>query len=126
MKEPSLSKKNNRKIGQFYEDVAVSYLIEKGYEILERNYQMRMGEIDIIAKKDKRIVAFEVKYRKTGRYGTPSMAVTKEKQWHISKVFAYYLLSHKLSFEAPYRFDVLGISGDNEITHIENAFDFME
>lgn len=126
MKETSVSKKNNRKKGKFYEELAVSYLMEKGYVILHRNYQVRLGEIDIIAKKDGVTIAFEVKYRRTDKFGSPSMAVTRMKQWRISKTFLYYLMSENLSFEASYRFDVLGINGLGEVTHIKNAFDYIE
>lgn len=126
MKERTGFLRNTRRLGGFYEEVATSYLVGQGYEVLEKNFQTRMGEIDIIAKKENVLVAFEVKFRSSGKFGSPLMAVTKKKQWHISKTFAYYILCHNLSFEAPYRFDVLGITGDGKIKHIENAFEYME
>lgn len=115
---------NKRKIGSDYEEMAVSYLKEKGYEILERNFQAKLGEIDIIAKKGEVIVAFEVKYRSSNRYGSPQVAVTKKKQQHISRVFMLYILKNKLSLDRPYRFDVLALTKDGEIKHIENAFEY--
>lgn len=126
MREVRESKSNNRKLGRCYEEVAVKYLIKEGYEILERNYILRSGEIDIIAKKDEVMVAFEVKYRSSTKFGLPSMAVNSSKQRKISKTFAYYLYVNHYSFENPYRFDVLEILADEEIHHIENAFDYVE
>lgn len=119
------AKRNNRKLGKCYEEIAMEYLIKHGYKILEKNYQMRSGEIDLIVQKEEVVVAVEVKYRSSCKFGCPSMAVNYEKQKKISKTFAYYLYSNHYSFENPYRFDVLEILADGEIHHIENAFDYV-
>lgn len=105
--------------------MAVNYLKKAGYEILARNYLIKSGEIDIIAKKDGIVAAIEVKYRSSTRYGTPFTAVTKTKQKSISKTFMHYLFANKLSFDEPYRFDVLSITADERVEHLENAFDFI-
>jgi len=52
---------NTREIGSKYEDKSVEILIKNSYKVLERNYQNRFGEIDIIAEKNKEIVFIEVK-----------------------------------------------------------------
>ena len=52
---------NTREIGNKYEDKSVETLIKEAYKILERNYQNRFGEIDIIAEKNKELVFIEVK-----------------------------------------------------------------
>lgn len=105
--------------------MAISYLVNNGYFILERNYQIKSGEIDIIARKDSIIVAIEVKYRSSEKYGAPSMAVTKTKQRHISKTFSHFIYTHRFPFDSAYRFDVIGIRKNGEIEHIENAFDYI-
>ena len=61
---------NKRGRGSFYEDVCVEYLIKNGFDILHRNYRCKLGEIDIIAKKDDIIRFIEVKFR-----GSDSMAL---------------------------------------------------
>ena len=60
---------NTREIGHKYEDKSIETLVKEAYKILERNYQNRFGEIDIIAEKNKEIVFIEVKYRKTNKFG---------------------------------------------------------
>ena len=54
---------NKRQVGTQYESMAVQYLTEAGYHILERNFRCRTGEIDIIAKDGAYLVFVEVKYR---------------------------------------------------------------
>ena len=115
---------NNRKKGEAYEDVAASYLSSKGYSILDRNYRKRGGEIDIVAQKDMVLVFCEVKYRRNLRSGNPLEAVDFRKQQKISRMAAHYLLSRGHSLEEQIRFDVIGISGDGMISHIENAFEY--
>ena len=55
---------NTRVIGAFKEDIAISYLEENGFKIIERNFKCKIGEIDVIAKKDEVIRFIEIKYRK--------------------------------------------------------------
>ena len=59
---------NKRAIGNIGEELAVKFLIKKGFKIVQRNYHCRIGEIDIIASRDSRIAFFEVKYRKYSAY----------------------------------------------------------
>jgi putative endonuclease len=112
---------NNRQKGNRGEDLAVSYLITGGMQIICRNYRTRRGEIDIIGKHDGYLVFVEVKYRKSLRKGAPEEAVTPAKQRTICKTADYYRLSHSVPVTTPIRYDVLAITGDN-ITWYQNAF----
>lgn len=112
---------NKRQTGASYEIKAEEYLIEKGYRILERNFQNRSGEIDIIAKDGECFCFIEVKYRTTNDFGSPFEAVDIRKQKQIRKIAEYYLMKQKLNEWTPCRFDVIGFVGE-EMTHIENAF----
>lgn len=103
------------------EAIAKDYLINKGYTILETNYNSKIGEIDIIAKIDKTIVFVEVKARQSLRYGHPREAVNYYKQQKIRNVAVGYLKFKGLYEKVNMRFDVVDILGD-EITHIQNAF----
>ena len=118
--EKTNSKERNYIIGKYYEDLATYYLTEKGYEIIERNFDTDRGEIDIICKNDEFMVFVEVKYRKSGRYGLPREAVTYAKQKKIRKAASYYIAVNKIR-NMDFRFDVIEIIKD-EITHLENAF----
>ena len=83
---------NKRAVGTAYEKLAGEYLRQQGYEILEYNFRCRMGEVDIVAKDGEYLVFVEVKYRSSGRSGSPLEAVDRRKQRIISKVASYYCL----------------------------------
>ncbi len=105
--------------GKTGEDRAEEFLKNKGYEILERNYHSRYGEIDIIAKKNGCVVFIEVKTRKSTAYGRPCEFVTPKKMEKIIKTAMIYLKNQEVEM----RFDVIEVYTKNwEIEHIENAF----
>lgn len=116
---------NKRAVGTAYEKAAGAYLETQGYQILEYNFRNRWGEIDIVAREGRCFVFVEVKYRKDGRAGSALEAVTFQKQKKISRVAAYYLLSHGLSLEIPCRFDVVAVEGE-QMRLIQNAFSYRE
>ncbi len=119
--------KYKKTIGNLGEDAAVKYLKRKRYIILERNFNVHGGEIDIIAKKGDYVVFVEVKTRSTDGYGTGAEAVNYAKQQHIIRAAQVYML--KLG-NVNGRFDVLVVNGTmngkklkvEKIEHIENAF----
>ena len=108
-------------IGKIGEDYVCSYLEKSGYTIVSRNYRIKGGEIDIIARYNGVIIFLEVKFLTTSVYGSPLEAVNWRKQSQIRKVAQFYLMRHGLSEWTPCRFDVIAFEGD-EMTHIENAF----
>ena len=112
---------NKRAIGKKIEDSTIKYLEDCGYQILERNYQIISGEIDIIARESSYLVFLEVKYRKNKSMGYAQEAVTIHKQRKIIQTAKHYLLTHGISFDVPCRFDVVAVNG-SEITVIKDAF----
>lgn len=108
-------------IGLKGEVEAKEYLQGAGYEILETNYKNKIGEIDIICKKDGVLVFVEVKRRESVKFGYPREAVNYRKQQKIRNVASGYLKYKNLYEKCPVRFDVVDLIGDN-LTHIENAF----
>ena len=112
-------------LGSRGEQLAVEYLIDRGYTILHRNYRRKFGEIDIIARHQKTLVFAEVKTRSSTLFDTPAAAVTLKKQQQISRVAEDYLARNNLHDRAA-RFDVLSVILRGEeavIDHITNAFD---
>ena len=113
----------NPSLGKIGEELAAQYLIEKGYQILERNWRAYRREIDIIAIDGKDIVFVEVKTRQDDEYGTPEMAVNRQKRAHIYAAASGYYYEHKVGLDV--RFDVIAIlyhDGKPEINHIVDAF----
>ena len=112
---------NKRETGSRYESMAAAFLEQQGFQILERNYRDRRGEIDLIAKDANCLVFVEVKYRKDARNGYQEEAVGYDKQQRIRHTAEYYLYRHGLGENTVCRFDVVSILG-TEIRLIRDAF----
>jgi putative endonuclease len=112
-------------IGKVGEDLAEEFLVNKGYEIIQRNYRYGHGEIDIIASDRETLVFIEVKTRNNLEFGPPELAVTKSKQRQIRKIAESYLFEKEIK-DTDCRIDVIGIllikNQDPHINHIVNAF----
>ena len=115
---------NKRARGTLGEEVAVDYLVKKGYRILERNFRFERGEIDIVAEENGVLVFVEVKTRHSKSVGDPEDAVTIGKRDQLRKVAEGYLFKHNIDGREC-RFDVVAVerlSSQVHIRHIENAF----
>ncbi len=119
-----------KELGAKGEEIAVRYLKNRGYKIVERNYRIRLGEVDIIAEQDDDLVFIEVKTRSGTLFGSPFESVTARKQKQLSKVALEYI-SKRGCHDRPARFDVVGIefqkgskkNQDAVIELLQNAFD---
>ncbi len=124
-----------QKLGKWGEELAVEYLIERGYSIMGQNVRTPYGEIDVIAQQQeppcgesppRAVVVFvEVKTRSSTAYGFPEEAVTREKRAHMLAAAQGYLQIHPELLDG-WRIDVIAIqrSGSKsapEITHFENV-----
>ncbi len=114
-----------KRLGQEGEDLAAGFLRKKGYQLVERNYRCKTGEVDLIAL-DRNVVVFvEVKTRSDHSFGSPFEAVEARKQRKMIQAARYFLHEHRLD-QRDARFDVVGISWQGErpvVEHIENAFE---
>lgn len=99
---------------------AKEFLQKKGYKILDTNFTTKIGELDIIASRDKLLVIVEVKRRRSLRHGYPREAVTACKQTQIIRLTQWYMQEKQLH-DRQVRFDVIEIVG-HTLLHIENAF----
>lgn len=104
-----MSEKSRKEVGRRYEKVAAKCLQAEGYEILERNFFCRQGEIDLIAREGEFLVFVEVKYRRDLSQGDPMEAVDERKRRRIARAASYYLWKRGLSEDTPCRFDVVAL-----------------
>ena len=96
--------------GKYGEDLACVYLKKIGYKIVERNFRIRGGEIDIIAIDKQTLVYVEVKTRSSHRFGLPEEAVTYRKINFLTRAAKFYRNSEKhLNLPKLERIDVLAI-----------------
>ena len=96
------------------------YLIKNGFDILHRNYRCKLGEIDIIAKKDDIIRFIEVKFRGSGSYGSALEAVDFRKQRRIMRAASWFLNEYGLN-DAQCSFDVMTVE-NNEARYYFNCY----
>lgn len=82
--------KNNKPSGNYGEDLACEYLNNQGYQILQRNYLIRGGEIDIVAKDGEYLVFVEVKARWSHEYGLPQESITSRKIKALLRTARFY------------------------------------
>lgn len=117
----SKNKKNNRETGNRHELQAVAFLTDRGYVILEKNYQRRTGEIDLIAKDGGYLVFVEVKFRSKERERRSGGSRRRKEKSRIAGAARYYLLTRGYGEETPCRFDVVAVLED-EVRLIQDAF----
>jgi len=84
-------KKWNYQKGKTGEDIAVNFLIKKGYRIIKRNLQNRFGEIDLITAIPKVLVFVEVKLKIGNAFGSPEEMITPTKIKQIRRMAELYL-----------------------------------
>lgn len=116
----------SRQTGDLGEQLTAQYLVKNNYEIIERNYITRYGEIDIIARIDDIIVFVEVKTRKNADFAQAQEAVSNSKQRKIELTALLWLQKHGV--ELCSRFDVVEIYINKtdktyKVNHLIGAFD---
>ena len=118
-----------RRLGQLGEKLAAEHLVRRGFEIVERNYRTRWGELDIVAFDGRTLAFCEVKSRRVspGR-GSPFDALHVPKRAQVRKMAGSWLIDR---VDRPYadvvRFDAIGVTFSRdgrliEIEHLEGAF----
>lgn len=111
-------------IGKRGEDLSTEYLKKKGYKILDRNFQGRQGEVDIICLKDKTLVFVEVKTRRSAQFGTPLEAIRHAKISAIEITGQLYKSQHP-ELPETMRIDAVAVElgEDGKATNIEHIED---
>ena len=115
-------------LGALGERLAAEHLERQGYRILERKFRCRMGEIDLIARRENELVFTEVKLRKDASHGEAREFVTASKQRKLLLTAEYYLAARPWAQELQARFDVIevyaprGTEENCSVCQLENAF----
>ncbi|MDY0781206.1 YraN family protein [Tenacibaculum sp. IB213877] len=116
----------HNELGKKGEQLAIDFLIEKGYTIVERNYRYQKAEIDIIAQKEEVLAVIEVKTRSTDYFGNPEEFVNPKKIKLLTLAMDNYVTEKDVDVEV--RFDIIAITkitADFKIEHIKDAFLFF-
>ncbi|RYV51778.1 YraN family protein [Pengzhenrongella frigida] len=95
-------------VGRYGEKVAAGYLADAGWEVLDRNWRGRDGELDIVARRAGALIVVEVKTRRGLGYGHPAEAVTPRKLARLRRLTAQWLAAHDVR-PAFIRIDVIAV-----------------
>lgn len=114
----------HNEIGSMGERIAVDFLLEKNYQILDTNWVCGHKEVDIIAKDGDTIVFVEVKTRKSSYLVEPEATVDAYKRRHL--IWAANSYVNRFQYDNDVRFDIISIviynNDEKRIEHIEDAF----
>ena len=115
------TKEENYHKGKYGENMAKEYLIKKGFEFIEANFENKIGEIDLIMSDKDWLVFVEVKYKSDDRLGIPEEMINQHKIWQVKRTAESYLYENKQMAKAfeKYRIDAVCILG-KEIRYYEN------
>ncbi len=116
---------NSKKTGTQGEELAQQYLSKQGLTLIEKNFNCRLGEIDLIMQEGEYLVFIEVRIRHNQRFASPMESITYNKQQKSSKTAQFYLQQHHLIDKVPCRFDAVAVnlkSAQPSFEWIKNAF----
>lgn len=116
-----MPKTTGRTLGEAGERRAADWYRRNGYEVVERNWRCRDGELDLIVRKARMLVFCEVKTRRSVAFGSPAEAITAAKRARLRRLAARWLAERPLQRGGPVRFDVVAILPDR-LDVIEAAF----
>ncbi len=111
----------HQRLGQQGEDAAVEWYESRGFEILERNWRVREGELDVICTDGRVVVFSEVKTRSSQRFGGGVSAVDWRKQKRIRTLARLWLDQQSQRFDE-LRFDVIDVDGRGHVVPYLDAF----
>lgn len=113
----------HNELGKKGEQMAVDFLINNGYDIIERNYRFDKAEVDIIAQLQDTLAIIEVKARSTIDFGDPQDFVKPKQIKNLVKAVDEYIIVNDLEVEV--RFDIIAIVKEGnkyQIEHLKDAF----
>lgn len=133
-----LARDQTRKKGLLIEGLVAEYLRQHQFSVITRNFQCRLGEIDLILKQEAQevsenngnvcnecLVFVEVRFRKNMLYGGPLASINWKKQQKLIKTAEFFLKQKPYYRKYACRFDVVGVTMNNglaEFEWVQNAF----
>ncbi|MBL0691484.1 MAG: YraN family protein [SAR324 cluster bacterium] len=114
---------SNKELGKVGETKAARFLVHQGYQILEKNYRFRLGEIDIVAQYKSQLIFVEVKTRRS-RVFSGLLSIDDNKQRKIVSTAEHYQMTKKMIDWQP-RFDIICVyfeKGEWDFEHFPNSF----
>ncbi len=119
-------RRDTRTVGFDAEQLACQYLHRQGLTQVSRNFQSRLGEIDLIMQDKDCLVFVEVRYRASNRFSRASLTVDIHKQRKLIRTAALFLAKRSQYASSVCRFDVVAIDADDQgektIEWIRDAF----
>jgi putative endonuclease len=115
-----------RRAGAVAEEAAARFLERAGLRVVERNVRFAHGELDLVCRDGQVLVFVEVKCRQARWGDDAGAAVTRLKQWRLTRLAQHYVKWRRLG-EPRCRFDVVAVTADGEaivaVRHVRGAFD---
>ncbi len=108
------------KRGLWVETLAAILLMAKGYRILKRRYKTPVGEVDLIAKKGRRLLFVEVKARRDLSEALESVNTKTQKR--IERAGLHFISRHPDYADYEMRFDVIAMARPFRLQHLDNAW----
>jgi putative endonuclease len=113
----------HNELGKIGEQMAVDFLIKKGHKILDRNFNFKKLEVDIVTEFEDKIIITEVKTRQSDYLTDPRELVSHSKQKGIVKTANHYIQENEIDLEAQFDLIVIVLNQkQKEIKHYEDAF----
>jgi len=116
----------NREFGDQGELLAAGFLRQNGYSVIEQNFLVRSGEIDLIAEKDQELIFVEVKTRRNKAFGEIVEAVTPEKAEKLVLAIEDYFFRKNIPEETPWRLDLITVDCSQSLPKIEHFQNILE
>lgn len=102
------------------ETMAATYLVTKGYKILERRYKAPVGEIDLVAVKEDMLVVVEVKAR--AKIDDALLALTPRARRRIEQTTQHFIMTNPEYVSYGIRFDLIAFGSGFRFKHLDNAW----
>jgi putative endonuclease len=109
---PLKTSRARKNLGDSGERVAATFLEQRGYKILVRNFRTRVGEMDLIAEDADGLAFVEVRTRRGDALGAPEESLTPRKRARLLTVAQEFLQEHGEYFDRAWRIDLVAIELD--------------